>query len=165
MKTFRRRLFTADEPVIHGLQSPEPQRLAGGREAPATSVTGGVNPAEDDREGIIGLPAAMAPFRDVPPAVWKLYLSAWAALFGLFVLFFAVNLAAAFAVTVSVLFALMAFGLPMVLSALPGDCDGECGPVIHTHTGPLSVAAAGTQIVLIPIAAVIGLCAFILLAK
>lgn len=165
MKTTPRRLFAADEPAIHGLSSPEPRTAAGGREAPAAPLLGSAETAGDDRKGAVGLPAAMAPFRDVPRGVWTVYLSAWAALFGLFALFFAVNLASAFAVTISCLFAVMAFGLPIVLAGLPKDSDGECGPMIDTHTGSLSIAAAGAQIVLIPVAAVIGLSAFILLAK
>ena len=82
----------------------------------------------------------------------------------LFILFFAVNAAAAFVVTISSLFALIAFGLPSLMAAL-GRCEGhQCGDVIQTYTGPLTVAAAGVQIALIPIAAVIGLAAFIGLA-
>jgi hypothetical protein len=82
----------------------------------------------------------------------------------LFILFFTVTPAATFVVTVAALFGLMAFGLPMVMAA-QGRCEGhECRGVVHTRTGPLSVAAAGTQIVLIPIAAVLGLTVFIVLA-
>lgn len=108
--------------------------------------------------------AEPGPFQDIPRSIWRIFLSAWATLFAMFVLFFAVNAAAAFAVTISALFAMMAFGLPSVMAAL-GRCEGhQCGEVIQTHTGPLSVGAAGVQIVLIPIAAVIGLTAFIVLA-
>jgi hypothetical protein len=93
-----------------------------------------------------------------------MFLSAWALLFTLFILFFTATPEAAFVVTVAALFALMAFGLPMAMAA-QGRCEGhECGGIVHTRTGPLSVAAAGTQIVLIPVAAVIGLSAFIAFA-
>jgi hypothetical protein len=104
------------------------------------------------------------PFQDIPRGTWIIFLSAWASLFALFILFFTDTLAAAFVVTVAALFGLMAFGLPAVMAA-QGRCEGhECGDMIQTRTGPLSVAAAGTQIVLIPIAALIGLAAFIVLA-
>ena len=74
------------------------------------------------------------------------------------------NAAAAFVVTIASLFAIMAFGLPSLMAAL-GHCEGhKCGDVVQTYTGPLTVAEAGVQIALIPIAAVIGLVAFIGLA-
>ena len=104
------------------------------------------------------------PFRDIPQSIWAIFLAAWALLFLLFVLFFAVTPAAAFVVTIAGLFALIAFGLPIVMSGLP-KCDRhQCSGIIPTRTGQLSVAAAGTQIVLIPIAAVIGVTAFIAFA-
>ena len=105
-----------------------------------------------------------APFRTSPKSIWSIFLSAWALLFTLFILFFTTTPAAAFVVTVAALFGLMAFGLPAVMAA-QGRCEGhECSGIVHTRTGPLSVAAAGTQIVLIPVAAVIGLTAFVVLA-
>ena len=108
--------------------------------------------------------AEPGPFQDIPHSIWRIFLAAWATLFALFILFFAVNAAAAFVVTISSLFALIAFGLPSLMAAL-GRCEGhQCGDVIQTYTGPLTVAAAGVQIALIPIAAVIGLAAFIGLA-
>ena len=104
------------------------------------------------------------PFQDIPKGLWSIFLSAWASLFTLFILFFTTTPAAAFVVTVAVLFGLMAFGLPAAMAA-QGRCEGhECKGIVHTRTGPLSVAAAGTQIVLIPVAAVIGLTAFVILA-
>jgi hypothetical protein len=104
------------------------------------------------------------PFQDIPRSIWRIFLSAWGTLFAMFILFFAVNAAAAFVVTIASLFAIMAFGLPSLMAAL-GRCeDHKCGDVIHTYTGPLTVAEAGVQIALIPIAAVIGLAAFIGLA-
>jgi hypothetical protein len=107
-------------------------------------------------------PTDPGPFQDIPQGVWIIFLSAWALVFTLFILFFAVTPAAAFVVTIAALFALMAFGLPAAMAA-QGRCEGhECRGVVHTRTGRLSVAAAGTQIVLIPVAAVIGLTAFII---
>jgi hypothetical protein len=127
------------------------------------------NPAVTDAQTDPGrhtgvIPADPGPFQDVPRGIWTIFLSAWALLFMLFILFFTVTPAATFVVTVAALFGLMAFGLPMVMAA-QGRCEGhECRGVVHTRTGPLSVAAAGTQIVLIPIAAVLGLTVFIVLA-
>lgn len=110
------------------------------------------------------IPTDPGPFQDIPKGIWIIFLSAWALLFALFILFFAVTLAAAFVVTVAALFALIAFGLPAVMAG-QGRCGGhECRGIVHTRTGPLSVAAAGTQIVLIPVAAVVGLTAFIAFA-
>jgi len=118
---------------------------------------------DPDRHDLL-VPADPGPFQDIPQGIWIIFLSAWAMLFTLFILFFAVTLAAAFVVTVAALFGLMAFGLPAVMAA-QGRCEGhECRGIVHTRTGPLSVAAAGTQIVLIPVAAVVGLTAFIAFA-
>jgi hypothetical protein len=111
------------------------------------------------------VPPEPGPFQDIPRPIWVVFLSAWAMLFGMFVIFFTVNAAASFVVTIAALFAMMAFGLPLALAA-QGRCEGHrCGKIVQTHTGPLSIAAAGTQIAAVPICAVIGLTAFIALAK
>jgi hypothetical protein len=124
----------------------------------ASDVQGDLEPGTSSTQADPG------PFRDIPQSIWVIFLAAWALLFLLFVLFFAVTPAAAFVVTIAGLFALIAFGLPIVMSGL-AKCDRhDCGGIIHTRTGPLSVAAAGTQIVLIPVAAVIGVSAFIAFA-
>ena len=113
-------------------------------------------------------PAVAAPeiglFRDVPRWIWATFLTTWAMFFGLMILFFATDAAAIFVVTIAVLFGAMAFGLPMALAAQSKYATYDCKGVIHTHTGPLSVRSAGVQIALIPIAAVLGLTAFIMLA-
>ncbi len=103
-------------------------------------------------------------FQDIPRWIWTIFLSAWAIFFGLMILFFATTAAAAFVVTISALFGLMAFGLPMALAAQSQCGKHECTGTIDTHTGPLSAAAAGTQIALIPVAVVVGLIGFIMLA-
>jgi hypothetical protein len=104
------------------------------------------------------------PFQDIPGSVWTIFLSAWGMLFLTFAVVFTVGRAATFAVAISVSFALMAFGLPTVLAA-QSRCDGfSCASVVQTRTGPLSVAAAGAQIVAVPVCALIGLVAFIALA-
>jgi hypothetical protein len=119
-----------------------------------------------DRQQPTGAAAAakIAPFGDIPRWIWAVFLSAWALLFGLFVLFLATNAEAAFAVTIAVLFACMAFGLPAALTAQSPCEKYDCGGIVDTRTGPLPVTAAATQILTIPICAVIGLIVFITLA-
>ena len=103
-------------------------------------------------------------FQDIPSWIWTIFLGAWAMFFGLMVLFFATSSEAAFVVTIVVLFGLMAFGLPLALGAQSKCGTHDCKGVVHTLTGPLSARAAGAQIALIPVAVVIGLAGFILLA-
>lgn len=119
--------------------------------------------AEDKEQAAVA--AEPGPFQDIPKPIWVVFLSAWGLLFAMFVIFFTVNAAASFVVTIAALFAMMAFGLPLALAA-QGRCEGHrCGNLVHTHTGPLSTGAAGVQIAAVPICAIIGLTAFILLAK
>ena len=119
---------------------------------------------DQDRETPAVPPPDIGLFRDVPRWIWSVFLSAWAMFFGLMILFFATDAAAIFVVTIAVLFGVMAFGLPMALAAQSKCENYDCKGVIHTHTGPLGVRSAGVQIALIPIAAVLGLAAFIMLA-
>ena len=120
--------------------------------------------AAEDRQAAPSSAPEPGPFQDIPRSIWTIFLSAWGLLFSMFVLFFTVNPAVSFVVTIAALFALMAFGLPMAMAA-QARCDGyKCSNIIQTHTGPLSVTAAGTQIVLVPVCAVFGLAAFITLA-
>ena len=121
--------------------------------------------AAEDRQAAPEIVAEPGPFQDLPRPIWTIFLSAWGLLFGMFVLFFTVSPASSFVVTIAALFALMAFGLPMAMAAQARCDDYKCPNIIQTHTGPLSVAAAGTQIVLVPVCAVIGLVAFIALAR
>ncbi|MCL6678647.1 hypothetical protein LZ519_04850 [Sphingomonas sp. RG327] len=110
-------------------------------------------------------PQEPGPFQDIPKWIWRLFFFGWGSIFLLFVLFFATDGGAAFAITVAVMFLFMAFGLPIAMAA-QGHCDSyECKRVIQTRSGPLSQRAAATQIALIPIAAAMGLTIFILLAK
>lgn len=104
-------------------------------------------------------------FQDIPRSIWTIFLSGWAMFFLLMWLFFAVNPDSTFMVTVAMLFGLMAFGLPMVMAKQSKGAAAHRGDVIHTHTGPVSVRAAGVQIALIPIAIVVGILGFILFAK
>jgi hypothetical protein len=161
VKTIPHRRFADDEPVAHGLQSPEPRAVAGSCEASVATAAAADGAAEDWPRSGLGGPG---PFQDVPSWIWKIFLSAWGLLFVLFGLFFTVNAAASFVITIAGLFAVMAFGLPCVMAA-SGRCEGHrCGPIVDTFTGPLNATAAGVQIALIPVAAVFGLCAFIALA-
>ena len=104
-------------------------------------------------------------FQDIPGWIWKVFLGAWAAFFGIMFVFFATSPTALFMVTVSALFGLMLFGLTKALSAQSRCGNHDCVGAIDTHTGPLSPRAAAAQIALIPVAVVIGLIGFVVLAK
>lgn len=106
----------------------------------------------------------IGPFQDVPAWIWTIFIGAWAVLFALFCVFFTTGAEAAFAVTIASLFALMAFGLPLTLAALGKAGRRQRNSIVDTRSGPLTVEAAAVQIVTIPIAAVVGLVAFIVLA-
>lgn len=110
-------------------------------------------------------PPRVGPFADVPRWIWTIFLTAWATLFGLFLLFFTTTAAAKFDITIVALFALMAFGLPVALGAQATPRIGRPPHIIQTRTGPLPAGAAAVQIAVIPVCAVIGLIAFIALVK
>jgi hypothetical protein len=103
-------------------------------------------------------------FDDVPGGVWKIFLGLWVTLFGLFALFFATDRSATFAIIISCMFAMMAFGLPIAMAA-QSRSDRPPSVTIYTCSGPLSAWEAGAQIISIPAAAVTALTAFILFAK
>lgn len=102
-------------------------------------------------------------FRDIPSSIWIAFLSAWALLFGLFILFFTKDGPATFAVLTSCFFALMLLGLPTALGAQAKSPSRRWSRVIATRNGPLPFRAAATQILLIPVASVIGVSLFVLL--
>jgi hypothetical protein len=102
-------------------------------------------------------------FTDIPKPIWIIFLSAWALVFGLFGLFFTTDGPATLAVVTAAFFALMILGLPAALARQSKCARREFNGLIDTRNGPLGVGAAATQIVLIPIAAVIGVIAFIAL--
>ena len=104
------------------------------------------------------------PFGDIPRPIWTAFLSAWAMLFGLFVLFFATDGPAALAVLTACFFAFMILGLPAALGAQSQFPSRPWPRTIKTRSGSLPTGAAAAQILLIPVAAVIGLTAFIILA-
>jgi type IV secretory pathway VirB2 component (pilin) len=108
--------------------------------------------------------AAVGPFRDVPRGIWRVYLGAWATVFGLFILFFTADARSGFMVITSVFFALMLLGLPAAMAAQSKTPSEESNGVVQTYTGPVSSFQAGIQIALVPVAAVIGLLGFVVLA-
>jgi len=103
-------------------------------------------------------------FGDIPRPIWTAFLGAWALLFGLFLLFFTTDGPATLAVSTAAFFGLVTLGLPAALGMQSGGARRRATRFIGTRTGPLSVRAAATQILLIPVGAVIGLAAFIALA-
>jgi hypothetical protein len=109
-------------------------------------------------------PPGIALFGDIPRPIWIAFLSIWALLFGLFIVFFTSNGPATFAVLTAAFSALMTLGLPATLATLskPGLIQRE--RMIETRTGPVTPGAAATQILLIPVGALVGLAAFITLA-
>jgi hypothetical protein len=105
-----------------------------------------------------------SPFSDIPRPIWTAFLSAWAVLFGLFLIFFTTDGPATLAVVTASFFGLMLLGLPAALGAQAKSPRGVRSRFIVTRNGPLPNGAAATQILLIPVGAVIGLSAFIALA-
>ncbi|HKX91986.1 MAG TPA: hypothetical protein VJM15_06125 [Sphingomicrobium sp.] len=119
---------------------------------------------DHDQRAAAPLLPEMAPFADIPRGIWIAYLSAWALLFGIFLLVFATDTQSTVAVITACFFALMTLGLPTMLSIQPKSERRPWPAVIATRTGPLTVREAATQIILIPLGAVLGLFAFIVLA-
>lgn len=111
-------------------------------------------PAEPDR----------SLFGDIPRPIWIAFLAAWATMFGIFLVFFATDGPARIAIVTSCFFALMILGLPAALAAQTSSPPRPWPRTISTGSGPLPVRAAATQILLIPVGAVFGLIAFVLLA-
>jgi peptidoglycan/LPS O-acetylase OafA/YrhL len=120
----------------------------------------------DDADQRTSAPAEMDrdPFGDIPRPIWTAFLLFWALLFGLFVLFFATDGPATLAILTSCFFAFMILGLPAALGAQSRSPPRPWPRRINTGSGPLPVGAAAAQILLIPVAAVLGLIGFIILA-
>lgn len=104
-----------------------------------------------------------SPFSDIPSGIWKAFLGAWALLFGLFLAFFTKDGPSSLAVVTASFFALMLLGLPSALGAQTHFPERHWNGVVETHTGPVPIRAAATQIMLIPAASVIGLTILIIL--
>lgn len=102
-------------------------------------------------------------FGDIPRSIWTAFLSAWALLFGLFLIFFTKDGPATLAVVTASFFALMLLGLPAALGAQASSSRRGRSQFVITHNGPLPIRAAATQILLIPVAAVFGVTLFIIL--
>jgi hypothetical protein len=120
--------------------------------------------AADRVEAARPVARAIGLFQDIPSWIWKVFLGAWATFFALMFVFFATSPMALFMVTVAGLFALMTFGLTRALAAQSRCEDYSCTGAIETHTGLLSARDAGVQIALIPVAVVVGLLGFVVLA-
>jgi hypothetical protein len=120
----------------------------------------------DDTDQLAAEPAMhdTSLFTDIPRAIWTAFLSAWAMLFALFIVFFSKDGQATISVVTASFFALMILGLPAALAAQSSGTSQKWPRVIMTRSGPLPVRAAATQILLIPVCAVFGLILFILLA-
>lgn len=118
----------------------------------------------DQKPEVLSVPIEAGLFQDMPAWIWRAFLLAWAAIFGLFLAFFTINAEATFVVSIAALTGLMAFGLPVVLVAQSGGRNPEYKGTVDTHTGPLSIRAAAAQIVLIPVGGIVGLTAFIIFA-
>jgi hypothetical protein len=103
-------------------------------------------------------------FGDIPSSIWTAFLGSWALVFALFLLFFATDGPAALAVVTSCFFAMMILGLPATLAAQSKSAHRRWPKFVETRSGRLPVGAAATQILLIPVGAVIGLTAFVILA-
>ena len=101
-------------------------------------------------------------FGDIPRSIWIAFLSAWAVLFGLFLIFFTRDGRATLAVVTASFFALMLLGLPAALGAQASSSTRERPRIVITHNGPLPIRAAATQILLIPVGAVIGVTLFVI---
>src|SRR5690348_14055091 len=119
----------------------------------------------NDQEQRASAPTAaadMAPFADIPGPIWTAYLSAWALLSAIFILAFTTDGEATLAVVTASFFALMTLGLPAALAGVPGRQPRSRHQRVETRSGSLPVTAAATQILLIPVGAVIGLIAFVM---
>lgn len=103
-------------------------------------------------------------FGDIPGAIWSAFLIAWALLFGLFIVAFAGDGPATIAIVTSCFFALMILGLPAALGMRSRQPSHGWPRTIVTRNGRIPTGAAATQILLIPVAAVIGIIGFIILA-
>jgi hypothetical protein len=106
----------------------------------------------------------VSPFGDIPKFIWTAYLSTWAVLFGLFLIFFAADGPSALAVVTASFFALMLLGLPAAMGSQTRWEESPSKGVIETHTGPVPIGEAAMQMLLIPVGSVIGLVILIIVA-
>ena len=104
-----------------------------------------------------------AVYSDIPPSVYGSLILTWAALMSVFWMTFAESPNAAWMVTISTAFAIMFFGVPIVLNRLgyrqpwsgPGLGDFLRGNV-QTLTGPVNGVDALVQVIVVPACLTIG---------
>ena len=118
----------------------------------------------DDADQLAAEPAMhdTSLFTDIPRSIWTAFLSAWAMLFALFIVFFTKDGQATISVVTASFFAFMILGLPAALAAQSSGTSQKWPRLVMTRSGPLPVRAAATQILLIPVCAVVGVILFIL---
>lgn len=98
-------------------------------------------------------------FDDIPTGVRIGFAAAWFTLFAIFWIFFAWGRDAIFAVSISTLFAMMYFGLPVLMSRQTKPRSPSNRSTIETCTGPVSISSAAIQMVLIPVALTLAIAA------
>lgn len=120
----------------------------------------------DDADQLTTEPAAheTSLFGDIPRPIWIAFLSAWALLFGLFLLFFTADGQATLAVVTACFFGLMTLGLPAALGGFAESKSRRWPRTVMTRNGSLPIGAAAAQILLIPVCAVVGLALIVSLA-
>ena len=120
----------------------------------------------DDADQLTSPPAEgeRSVFGDIPRPIWIAFLSSWALFFGLFVVFFAGDGPAAIAIVTSCFFALMILGLPAALGAQARSPSRPWQRTVRTRCRSVPRRPRSCQILLIPVAGVIGLIGFIVLA-
>ncbi len=101
------------------------------------------------------------PFQDMPPWIWRLFFVSWAALFATFVVTFGVSSEVRFVLGVVAAFAAVFFVTPLVLLRMTRRTKSTKAKShrrqIDILNGSCSDAEAAVQIVLLPIALMLGL--------
>ncbi len=121
--------------------------------APATTVRARFRTAQ----------ATKVVYRDIPPSVYGVFISAWTALIAVFWFTFAESPNAAFMVAISTAFGIMFFGLPITMSRM-GNPKPWAGPdlphflrgQVQTLTGAVNGLDALIQVIVVPACLTIG---------
>jgi hypothetical protein len=131
-----------------------------------SSALSDANPAlvllDEDRSTVAPAGPNSDIFGDIPGWIWVAFLSAWALLFGLFLIFFTTDGPATLMVITAAFFALMILGLPAALGTQSRPRSRHNQRLIRTRNGSLPLTAAATQILLIPVASIVGVTGFII---
>lgn len=108
-----------------------------------------------------------AVFDDIPRPVWRLFLVSWAAFLIVLWAAFGGRVESAFAVGVATFFAAMYFVTPRLVLKAAGKRTAARRPtrVVETSTGPLSIASAAIQILVLPVGLTIGMAIIALVIK